>query len=252
MKRGVIIVLLLIVFLTVTACQNVEYEMSFHKINGETIYVMKENKCRTRYSEKVAEKDGQEYHISTCKPAYYTVYIDGKYIDLIEYIKENEFTDDQIIASNIVERYYSDSIADFLNIDLNNLDLISVTVRVRDGEIVRDIMNKGTETFTYDVTYEDIQEEIETILSRSVESEYNVCFALECETFYGPSPDFRITLSDGKTSFVITIDEGKYLSMSEKQSVVDREYFEVTITDSEKIAKALDSYFVTLFKQQKE
>lgn len=240
MRKGLVFMLFVLLFL-LSSCKQVEYETSDFYINGEAIYRMKDNVCKVFIDEKVAEKEGKEYRIGTCTPPYYTVLIDGEYVDLIDYIKDNELDDDTIIESKIAQLYITDSYSTYLSIDLSRLELLSVSVSVNaKGKINTEGLQYHEERDGVPIEYAEIKDLVETLLNGEAGFEYSL-YKEPATVSYGSFFEITVTLTDGSTEFVLQLSReiyGKMYSVSTSDSV---QPFDATLSNKE-VIKALYKY----------
>lgn len=227
MKSNIKILLLLLLFL-LTGCNNEKYIETDEYLGELHIFVSDtdENECDSWDTEAVIVTDEYQYHRFIGCDIEFVVKVDGEYVDVFEYIKENNIPEETIIATNLVYKYSISPLYEELGIDIDNLSLVEISVYTVDGEIKIDGLSSDWEMIPVDIEYSIIQQYVIQSLTQETGFEYAIKHSY-MDIPYGPSPEIRIILTDGDITFRISLDQSKAMYIQQISSISNTEFFYV-------------------------
>jgi len=188
-------------------CDETQYEETGHTLNGYDVYIYDSQAeiCAAWYSMGVELDEETTYHIINLCPLSYVVLVDEEYISLIDFVRDYEVTREELEALDYGYFSVTTSIANVLEIDLNDFTLESIIVKELNNEIMTP---PQWDTFEeIDLTASDVMDDIVLILAEPL-GEKSVCKETMCIMLYAQGP-INITLVSGDTKIVIELYENR-------------------------------------------
>lgn len=136
MKRFLTLVVLLLLAITLSSCDSIEYEETIDNLNGYKIYSYESNQeiCSPILSTSIDVGDGYFFElVNNCSISYF-IYIEGDYVSLEEYLENNVVDVSELADLHFGILTDSSRIIEVLEIDLNNIFHYSVFVLEIDNE----------------------------------------------------------------------------------------------------------------------
>lgn len=201
--------LVILIFLLVGCnSQNAEYIDTGKQIGQFDIFLVSSQAvlCDGWFSMPILETDEYSYEYVNQCPYIYMVQINEDYVNLIEYIAEENISSELIIESGIGYIKSNEPISSNLEIDISKLRLVEVIVREFNGDIQGFELAPDAVEVLVEIDFSDIDLEIFAVLSQYLESDDMICRSSSCLP-YGIHPEITLKLTDGDTIFTFRLEE---------------------------------------------
>lgn len=213
MNKKVFIIVFISMVVFLTSCEQGNYTKTEHTLNGHDVYIYDSQQeiCAAWYSMGIELDEETTYHIINLCPKSYVVLVDEEYVSLINFIRDNEVSREEL--EELGYGYFSieTSIENVLDIDLNEFSLESIIVKELDNEIMDP---PEWDTFEeIDLIASDVMADVALILAEPL-GELSVCDGGVCMMYYPPGP-INITFVNGDTTIVLEVYEN-YLNILKK------------------------------------
>lgn len=224
MKKILIVIVVLLVLLF-TGCEKQNYAETDNYLEGLRVFthVTTSEDCDLGYSEVVFDTEEYQYNKYNVCPLEFVVQVDGEYINVYDYIEEYNISYEEVISSGVVYKYSETPLFEEVGIDIKNISIVEVTVLVVDGEILTTGLSHDWERVTLELDFDLIKNDILRILTRDTD-ERHISFEPRIMT-YGPSPEIKVTLTDGYTTFRCSLDEDRAVYIDWVSSTNETKYF---------------------------
>jgi hypothetical protein len=202
-KLGILVLTLIVLFLS--GCESDNYVITEYSLNGNDIYTYDSGQeiCAAWYSMGVDVGEGKVFNIINACPISTVILVDGEYMNILTYIKENEVEISEIENLDFGFITIDDSLSIVLDIDLDEYELTSIIVKELDNEIMTPPQWDTSEEIDLDLS--DISEDLLRILSEPLGSK-SVCEDGMCRLLYAQGP-INIELVKGERTILIELYE---------------------------------------------
>ncbi|MGS0972410.1 MAG: hypothetical protein ACVCEJ_04080 [Candidatus Izemoplasmataceae bacterium] len=203
MKRILLLIIIAGGLFFLVGCSENQYEKTEHTLNGYDVYIYDSEAeiCAAWYSMGVELDEETTYHIINLCPLSYVVLVEEEYVSLIGFIREHDVSREELEALDYGYFSVTTSIANVLEIDLNDFALESIIVKELNNEIMTP---PQWDTFEeIDLTVSDVMDDLALIFSEPL-GEKSVCEETMCILLYAQGP-INITMVNGDTKIVIEL-----------------------------------------------
>ncbi len=222
MRKYRILLLIAVTFL-VSGCESSKYTITDSTLNGNSIYIYdsQQEVCTEWYSMGVEIDDTSSFYIINTCPQSYMVLVDKEYISLLDYLKDNEVSIEELKVLSFGFFSINTSIENIFNINLNDYVLESIVVKELNNEIMVPPFWDTSEII--DLELQDVSEDIVKILSEPLGTNL-LCEDMLCRLLYSQGP-ININLVSEDFKIIIELYENhlnikKYSTEDEFVSVI--------------------------------